>query len=201
MKTLKTILAITVLSLFSISCSKDDDSKPVKPEPVVYAEEDPLIAYLAGSGFDQKMDEFKNANSSEYGFSFKPTVNGRINSLVVKMPDVNTALKVTIWDAAAKTVIRTETISVPAANVSVEKQITPITLTKDKEYYITRNSNDYYRRYRANGSAAVYPIIAGNITITGYAYISTAEGVVTFPTNLLNTDYAGDTSFRFQRID
>lgn len=93
-------------------------------------------------------------------------------------------------DVATKTVLRTETVPIPTANVTVEKQITPIALIKDKEYYISRNSNDYYRRSKTDGSPTVYTIVAGNITIIGYVY-PTAEGVITFPTNLLNTDHAG----------
>lgn len=196
MKTLNIIIAITIFSLFSISCSKDDESNPI-----IYPEENPLDAYLAGSGFNQRTDEIVNINYSEYGFSFKPTVNGKINSLIVRMPDANPALKVTIWDAETKTAIRTETIPIPGANGTAEKIINPIALKKGKEYYITRNSNDYYKRSRNDGSATTYPIVAGNITITGYAYIGTAEGVSTFPTNLLNTDYAGDTSFKFQQTE
>ncbi|MEO8237908.1 MAG: hypothetical protein ABI793_05165 [Flavobacterium sp.] len=198
MKSLKTIIAIFSLAVFAVSCNSNDDDSP---EPITYPEENPLNAYLTGSGFEQKTEEVKDAFFSEFGFSFKPTVNGKINALAVKMPDVNTTLKVTIWDVATKTAIRTEIVSIPTANVTVEKLITPIALIKGKEYYITRNSNDWYKRYRTDGSATTYPIVAGNITITGYAYIANNTGAPLFPTNLLNTDYAGDTSFKFQQTE
>ncbi|WP_428230424.1 hypothetical protein [Flavobacterium sp.] len=194
MKTLKTIFTILSVALLTISCSSDDDKDSVK-----YSEENPLDAYLVGSGFSQKAVDVKNSGIYEYGFSFKPTVTGKINSLIVKIPDVNSALRITLWDAATKTVIKSETINVATANVTVEKAITPIALTKDKEYFFTVNSDDWINRTKTDGSAATYPIVAGNITITGYAYISSTATETIFPTNARNTYYAGDMTFKFQQ--
>jgi hypothetical protein len=194
MKTLKTILAILLISLFAVSCSSDDDKDAVK-----YNEENPLDAYMAGSGFSQKAVDVKNSGIYEYGFSFKPTVTGKINSIIVKIPDVNSALRITLWDAATKTVIKSETLNVATANVTVEKAITPIALTKDKEYFFTVNSDDWINRTKTDGSAATYPITAGNIVITGYAYISSTASETIFPTNARNTYYAGDMTFKFQQ--
>jgi len=197
MKTLKTLFTLLAVALFTISCSSDDD----KPEAIKYNEENPLDAYMAGSGFSQKAVDVKNSGIYEYGFSFKPTVTGKIKSLIVKIPDVNSALRITIWDAATKTVIKSETINVPTANVTVEKTITPIALTKDKEYFFTVNSDDWINRTKTDGSAATYPIVAGNITITGYAYISSTAAETIFPTNARNTYYAGDMTFKFQQTE
>lgn len=197
MKTLKTLFTLLAVALLTISCSSDDD----KPEAIKYNEENPLDAYMAGSGFSQKAVDVKNSGIYEYGFSFKPTVTGKIKSLIVKIPDVNSALRITIWDAATKTVIKSETINVPTANVTVEKTITPIALTKDKEYFFTVNSDDWINRTKTDGSAATYPIVAGNITITGYAYISSTAAETIFPTNARNTYYAGDMTFKFQQTE
>ncbi|QDW19830.1 DUF4082 domain-containing protein [Flavobacterium sp. KBS0721] len=195
MKTIKTLFTILSVALLTISCSSDDD----KEEAVKYNEENPLDAYMAGSGFSQKAVDVKNSGIYEYGFSFKPTVTGKINALVVKIPDVNAALRITLWDAATKTVIKSETINVPTANVTIEKAITPIALTKDKEYFFTVNSDDWINRTKTDGSAATYPITAGNIVITGYAYISSTASETIFPTNARNTYYAGDMTFKFQQ--
>lgn len=195
MKTIKTLFTILSVALLTISCSSDDD----KEEAVKYNEENPLDAYMAGSGFSQKAVDVKNSGIYEYGFSFKPTVTGKINALVVKIPDVNAALRITLWDAATKTVIKSEMINVPTANVTVEKAITPIALTKDKEYFFTVNSDDWINRTKTDGSAATYPITAGNIVITGYAYISSTASETIFPTNARNTYYAGDMTFKFQQ--
>lgn len=195
MKTIKTLFTILSVALLTVSCSSDDD----KEEAVKYNEENPLDAYMAGSGFSQKAVDVKNSGIYEYGFSFKPTVTGKINALVVKIPDVNAALRITLWDAATKTVIKSETINVPTANVTIEKAITPIALTKDKEYFFTVNSDDWINRTKTDGSAATYPITAGNIVITGYAYISSTASETIFPTNARNTYYAGDMTFKFQQ--
>jgi len=196
MKTLKTILAILLISLFAVSCSNDDNK-----DAVTFNEENPLDAYMASSGFSQKAVDMKNSAIYEYGFSFKPTVTGKINAIVVKIPDVNSALRITLWDAATKTVIKSETLNVATANVTVEKKITPIALTKDKEYFFTVNSDDWINRTKTDGSAATYPITAGNIVITGYAYVASTASETLFPTNARNTYYAGDMTFKFQQTE
>ncbi|MBF4464511.1 DUF4082 domain-containing protein [Flavobacterium sp. LC2016-12] len=197
MKTLKILFTILSIATLTISCSSDDD----KPEEIKYNEENPLDAYMAGSGFSQKAVDQKNVGIYEYGFSFKPTVTGKINALIVKIPDVNSALRITLWDAATKTVIKSETINVPTANVTVEKAIASIALTKDKEYFFTVNSDDWINRTKTDGSAATYPIVAGNIVITGYAFISSTAAETIFPTNARNTYYAGDVTFKFQQTE
>jgi len=197
MKTLKTILTLFTVAIFAASCSSDDNN----PDPVKYNEENPLDAYMAGSGFSQKAVDQKNAGIYEYGFSFKPTVTGKINAIIVKIPDVNATLRVTLWDAATKTVIKSEIVNVTTANVAVEKTITPIPLTKDKEYFFTVNSDDWINRTKTDGSAATYPIVAGNITITGYAFISSTATETLFPTNPRSTYYAGDMTFKFQQTE
>ncbi len=199
MKILKTIFFLLTILLFTISCSKDDNDPAA--DPITYATENPLDLFLANSGFGQKTTSAKNSGFYEYGFSFKPTVTGKITALVVKIPDVNAALKVTLWNATTKTVIRTETLNVPDADVAVEKTIESIALTKDKEYYITVNSDDWYSRNKTDGTATTYPVAAGNITVTGFAYMGTTEGVIIFPVNSSVGFYSGDTSFKFQRTE
>ncbi|WP_029271675.1 DUF4082 domain-containing protein [Flavobacterium sp. KJJ] len=196
MKSFKTIFTILTVALLTFSCSSDDDK-----DKVTYNEENPLDAYMAASGFSQKAVDVKNSGIYEYGFSFKPTVTGKIKSLMVKIPDVNSALRITLWDVATKTVIKSETLNVATANVTVEKTISPIALTKDKEYFFTVNSDDWINRTKTDGSAATYPIVAGNITITGYAYISSTAAETIFPTNARNTYYAGDITFKFQQTE
>jgi hypothetical protein len=196
MKTLKTLFTILSVALLTISCSSDDDK-----DPVTYTAENPLDLYMAASGFSQKAVDQKNAGIYEYGFSFKPNVTGKITSFFAKIPDVNTALRITLWDVATKTVIKSETMNVSVANMSFEKTLLPIMLTKDKEYFLSVNSDDWINRTKTDGSATTYPIVAGNITITGYAYISSTATETIFPTNARNTYYAGDISFKFQQTE
>jgi hypothetical protein len=222
MKTLKSILAFLVFALLTISCdSVDGIAEPVKydelatyekpvaneesvtnAEPVTYNEENPLDAYMAISGFSQEAIEYNSEGTWEFGFGFVPTVNGTINSLIVEFPYAKTAVRVTLWDVATKTAKTSEVVSVPKANVTVEKSIAPIALIKDKEYFISVNSHDYWFRSKTDHSATVYPIVTGNITITGVATVRhSVEAETIFPTNAVNVGYYGNISFKFQQTE
>lgn len=193
---LKNLLLLFALSttVFTISCSKDDD----EPTPVVYHEEDPLNKYHELAGFTTTSN-FVNAGDYEFGLAFSPNVKGKINSLIVKLPASNANLRVTIWDYDAKTVLRTETINVSAADVSVVKSISEMVLEKDKKYMITMNSNDWYKRSKSDNSNATYPITAGNIKVWEYRWIGSATQV--FPTNVSQNYNGGDLSFNFQQVE
>ena len=201
MKTLKPILTLLTFALLIISCNSDDDLT----EPVTYnkgnTEENPLDAYMAYSGFSGTTTNVVNSGLYEFGFGFKPTVTGEVNSLLVKLPVSNSALRVILWDAETKTVIKTETINVPAANVTTEQVISPIKFIKDKEYFISISSDDWFFRKRVNSLAAPYPILAGKIIITKFAYGPGTPGKALFPTTEVNNYYWGDISFKFQQTE
>ena len=187
--------AILLATIFAgnVSCSNDDNAST--PAPVVFAEENPLQKYITTSGFSTTSNAV-NAGNYEFGIRFKPTVNGKINKIFVKIPDAQTNVRVTIWDVSEGIIYRTEKIAAVTADVMASKSISPLSLKKDKEYMITFNTNDWYRKSKADNSATTYPITAGNISITGYGWVSgTAQ---TYPTNFETTYYAGDLSFAFQ---
>ena len=189
-------LMLTLSTLvFTTSCSKDDDEQPA---PIVYNEENPLDKYHELAGFTTTSN-FINAGDYEFGIAFSPNVKGKINALVVKLPDVNTNLRVTIWDYDAKTVLRTETVNVPTANTSVIKSISEMALEKDKKYLITMNANDWYKRSKADNSNATYPITSGNIKVLEYRWIGGTTQI--FPTNVSLNYNGGDLSFNFQQVD
>ena len=195
MKTIKTLFAILAIAIFSISCSKSDDPAPVVPIP--NPEVNPLSAYLIATGFSETTTNNVNAGDYEFGLSFTPTVNGRITALVVKIPDANAALRMTIWNKTTATVLKTETINYATAGVEVTKAIDAVNLVAGTEYMVTFNSNDWYDRRRTANTNATYPLLVGDLSITGYAYKSgTAQSLPNFPqTNY----YAGDISFKFQK--
>ena len=194
---MKTPLKITIIMvcLFAISCSKSEESTPI-----LYPEENPLTGYLETSGYNQdQISAIDNPSTIEAGFSFKPAFTGKINSIKAWIPASNNALRVTIWDNATQTAIRTEIVNVASANVPSTKTINPLTLVKNKEYTITMNTNDYYIKSKTNGTAAVYPIRVGNIVITSYR-----EGYglsQTFPQGTQPDYYSGNCSFNFQRTE
>ena len=193
------LLKLTLLLSLSLSitnCSKDDDPAPTPP--VVLAPlQDPLAGYLAASGFDQKTTNFINGFNYELGYSFIPLVNGKMTAIVVKIPDASLGMRVTVWDKVAGTAIRTETFDVPTANVEVTKPITALDLVKDKEYFITMNTNDWYKRSKTNDASVTYPFTVGDIKITSYSYKNGTAQVI--PDTPASAFYSGDCSFKFQK--
>ena len=119
LKTRKNLLMLSLLvslSLTLINCSKDDNPTPAPP--VVLAPlQDPLPGFLTATGFNQATVNVTNSGDYEFGYSFIPLVNGKMTAIVVKIPDSQLAMRVTIWDKVAGTVVRTETIYVPTAGV------------------------------------------------------------------------------------
>lgn len=179
-------IGMAAILMLAFSCSSDSDFK----------KENPLKSYLAQAEFTL-LDETVNSSDYEFGIRFIPKVAGNITDLVVKLPDDRADLRVTIWDATTKTVLRTETIDAVTAATELTQPITPLALTKDKEYMITFNSNDWYNHEEPSGASATYPIKVGNIEITGYGYSSGTTQ--TYPTDFYDNYYAGDCSFKFLR--
>lgn len=195
LKSLCVIIALNSIFLIT-SCSKDDDE--AVREPIIYAEENPLNKYHESAGFTT-VTNFINSGNYEFGLVFSPNVKGKINAITVKLPDVNSSLKVTIWDYTAKTVLRTEIVNVATSNTLLTKAIEELALEKDKKYMITMNSNDWYKKNKPDNSNAAYPITAGNIKFLEYRWLSTLSQV--FPTNISQDYNGGDLSFNFQQVD
>ncbi len=188
-KILRMTAALGLVALFT-NCSKDDDTP-------TYSEYAILSSYLTTSGFDGTVTNRVNSGDYEFGLEFMPTVEGKITALNVKLPDANPTLRITIWDKATATALRTETVNVAAAATNYTFDISDLSLTKDKEYAITMNSNDWYERRRTGGTAATYPINVSDIKILNYKW--RGGTTQTYPTNVDNTYYAGDVTFSFQR--
>lgn len=172
-----------------LSCSDDDQTFP---------EENPLQEYLTEAGFTEVFSTVDDGDY-EFGITFVPKEKGNITQVVVKLPDDQTDLRVTIWDAENQTVLKTITIPTVTADTEMSQSITPLTLEKDHEYMITFNSDDYYIHERPDGMDITYPITAGNISITGYGYSEGFDQV--FPSGFYDDYYAGDLSFVFQQTE
>jgi hypothetical protein len=194
MKTLQKV-SILILLLFLTSCSKDDDPTPNVP---VYNEENPLQSFLTTTGFNQQTMEQTATNDLLAGLSFKPTVTGKINSLLVKLPVINNNLKVSIWDNATGNLLRQEIVNVTSANTEITTQITPLQLEKDKIYVISMQTNTAFVRYRTDQTNASFPITAGNIQILSYRE---GTSTTTIPTENYYNLYAGDCIFKFQQTE
>jgi hypothetical protein len=158
-----------------------------------------MDGYLTATGFSEKTTNQLNLGDYEFGNEFIPTVKGRITSLKIKLPDINSSVRVTLWDKATTLPIKTEIINVAAANILYTVDIVDIDLVKDKEYAITMNSNDWYDRRKTSSANTTYPVTAGNIKIISYTFRSgTAQ---TYPNSPQLSYYAGDVSFNFQRTE
>lgn len=193
MRAFKTIFTILLTAALAISCSNDDKDNTPKFET-----ENPLAAYYTKTGFTT-VSNFINSGDYEFGLVFTPTVKGKMKAITLKLPATNPSVRVTIWDFATKAVLRSETLNIATADVEVKKEISELALEKDKKYLISMNSNDWYKKSKADNSNAVYPIVAGNITFSEYRWLSgTAQ---TFPTTVANSYNAGDLSFDFQQTE
>lgn len=183
---------------FITSCKNDDDDETPAP---VYAEEMMLNGYLTSTGYNQASTAFINSYNYEFGLVFTPQVNGVMKSLKVNIPDVNANLRITVWDVATKTVMRTEIVNVTAANIDITKAISPINLEKSKKYGITMNSADWHNRKRTNNADATYPVTVGNIVIDEYRWQSSPTTQQVFPVSVGYDYYAGDVDFVFQQTN
>jgi hypothetical protein len=193
--TFKKIASISLLTLMILtSCSKDDDSTSVS-----YQEENPIIGYLTNGGINGSIIDVVDGTTSEIGNEFTPLVNGKINAITVSLPAVNTNLRVTIWNATTKTVIRTEYVNVTTTATLITKNITSIPLQKDTKYAITMNSNDWYYHEKSNGTQIQYPITSGNIRYESFGLTET-PGLL-YPLQFSNDYYYGDLSFIFQQTE
>ena len=188
---LSCLTVVLLIGVTTSGCKKDKEPA----YPIV----DFSGTYLSSTGFNQKSTDFVNSGDYEFGFEFTPVVKGKITSLLVKLPAVRTDLRVTIWNATSKTVLKTELVNVAGAGTSYDIDIADFALTKDSLYAFTMNSNDWYNREKTDGTSATYPVSVGDIKITKYIWKSGVAQV--YPVNTSSTYYAGDAFFKFQRVN
>lgn len=179
-----------VLSVVLVACN--DDEKSTKPKGY-----DPLNDYLEAAGFVPQ-DTLVDAGDYEFGITFRVAVPGAISAVVVKLPDNETNIRVTIWDAETETVLRTETVSSVEAHKTKTKAIDPVVLVADHDYMITFNADDWYDFEREDGESVVYPFTVGGVSVLGYSYATGAAQ--TFPDSPQDNYYAGNLSFLFRII-
>lgn len=190
------VVFLFVLMLTLTACRKDDDPEP--EPPVVYPVENPMDAYMAS--LSDNSPTVVNAALYEIGLVFTPKVKGNLNAIQVKLPTVNSNLRVTLWDASTKAIISTEIVNVTAAHTVITKNIAPLELVKDKQYTITMNTNSYYYFGSAVGPAlTTYPLTIGNIIFNNFIYIS-GTTPATYPTTINPSEYAGQLNVVFQQM-
>jgi len=191
------IFAIAALATVAMSCDKED----IFPTINYYPQEDPLPGFLSTTQFNQEETPYIDKPAEELGFAFQVAEFGHISAVIVKIPDTvaTGTVRVTIWDKALATPIHTVEVPVPNANESVAFPIGQIEMQKGKDYAITMRTTDWYNRRRFDISAMPFPVVSGNIIITGSGF-GPGDGHQ-MPTNLSRPNYYdGDVSFIYKRF-
>lgn len=186
-----TLVLVTMVLLTFFSCKKE--STPITP--VLYQEENPLNSFLTTTGLNLIATPFSNTTAFEMGYAFKPKVKGIIKGLTVKLPYVNASLKVTIWDKATATVVRSTYVNVATANQDITVTIPNLELAQNTEYVISMYTNMFYNHKRTDNANVVFPVDAGNISITG----SYTNATTNMPATTNASSFCGDFSFIFQQ--
>ncbi len=190
MKRIK-FLVLPIFIILFIACSKDDDGS---------SKEDFLTGYLSQTQFDEETDEVIDfANDFEFGVEFRPTVNGEITEIKVKLPAERNDLRITLWNKSDMSVLSTETLNISTAGETMVFDIEDIELNGGDEYAITMNSNDWYYREGTEENDANYPVTIGNIDVLAYIIENTSDQI--YPTMSILNSYSGDLSFNFQRTE
>ncbi len=195
-KTILSKLVFIFVLMLTLAACKNDDDEIVTPPPV-YPVEYPLADFMAS--LSDTTPSTVNAASYEIGLVFTPKVKGNLNAIQVKIPSVNSALRVTLWDTSTNAIISTETVNVTAGNTVITKNIFPLALEKDKQYTITMNTSSYYYYGSAGGPAlTTYPLTIGNIIFNNFIYIA-GTTPATYPTTIEPGEYAGELNVVFQQ--
>lgn len=194
MKT-KILIPFLAIIITTLSCSKKDDT----PEKVDYPEENPLALFLDKTGFNQQTKNLVDIIYAEQGFKFKPKVKGLIKAVTCKIPNNSTNIRVNIWNADTKAILRTIIIPKATPHITVRQEIDPLEILPAETYVISFNENDVYTHERTDRGNAVFPVDAENITILGvqFKYGQLQE----FPHLTVANSYWGDVSFVFKRTE
>ena len=177
-----------------LSCSKTE-------ETASFEEEVPLPDFLTTAGFNADVNTASNTSYLEAGLTFKPLEFGTIKAITVKLPVNPSRIRVTLWDKATGNALVTARIPLVldyVAGTTYEVAITPYALTKNKEYIISMNTENWVTRQRAGATDADYPITIGTIQFINH--VSSVGQNQVIPSTISLSYIAGDIGFKFQRI-
>ncbi len=189
--TMFVILSISMI--YITSCSKDNSIASS-----IYPEENFLKEYLKNAEFNQNPTVENYIDLTEYFLDFSPTVNGQINSLVIKAPVNQSQIEVSIVDVTRNEYLLTIQVDLIAGQ-ALTKKIDPILIEKNNVYKMVVDYKDCYEYKTTNNQEINYPVKAGNINVTkfGVRHIRSAVEYL----EITKTRYAGEFSFNFQRSE
>lgn len=155
-----------------VSCDKKND-------PVV--EESPFFVF-----FDQAsitIDTIPVAASTwQYGFTFKPLLDGRITQLGIKLPATG-SFTVKLWDLSGGTgtVLSEQSVNSVTAHTPAFVTIPAIDVKKNATLGVTVLANSFYHVKKQDATAFAFPLPVGNISITSFNEVMNANATTPFP--------------------
>jgi len=196
----KKIILFAAILLLTGACSKDDD--PIYyPQPAVKLDEKPLVKFVYNLGFDTNY-RYTTHFGVHWGYAFRPTANGKISALTVRIATVEGTGKdaiVRLWDKTTGEMLISQDIDVPEEYESreLETPIAPIELIAGHEYIITGSYNYIFHHFNQDNSAGNYPLTLGSIDFLNSVFID-GDGI---PANPGTTSYNGDVGFVFRKTE
>ena len=188
MKTQKIILGLLIIGLCFVSCSKnDDDNAPIVESTPQY----PIKSLIENGNMQLKYEKVDWVNTFELGYKFKSFKDGKITALGIRVPN-NDVYRVTLWNVDTEEILITKNITSSSGLLSFE-DINPVNVSSGVSYFVSINTNDYYR-FDDFGND-IFPVEIGDLLITGYG--SNFGISQTLPTTFTKAVYLGMVDIKF----
>jgi len=196
----KISIAVLTIAFFLHSCSKEKEI--TQTGPLGYKEEISVPDFYKMAGFDSIVTPTLFQPDFEVGLTFMPLEYGTLNAITIKLPSNFNRNRITLWDKQTGAVIQTWRVPILSnATAGIEYVIpltTPYALTKNKEYILSMNVNNWYLRKRGTTDAP-YPFTVGSIQVLNYVESPTGTAQI-MPTDLYLNYVVGDLGFKFKRL-
>lgn len=169
---MKYVLIASLCFLFIIYCKKDDAN----------LQESPFFDFLRLSG--STIDTITNAPKVwEYGFRFKPLVNGRISQLGISVPIVGDFI-VRLYNVSNNHIITEHIIHSSVEGKEAFTGIPEIQVNAGDDLGLTIRADVFFKVQNLNGKHFVFPITKKNINIISFNEEACGNlGCAAFPIN------------------
>jgi hypothetical protein len=191
MKIFTTCFGAALLLILGLNaCKKSDDAKPA---------ETPITSFLTSTS--SVTTGTRSSGPWELGIVFSPSAAGRITQVGSRMPDAGT-YRVILWDFDTKAILRQINIDQTAPNTLAMANVESLTMTVNKKYLISINSqvggtNKRYGYSYKKGGGEFMPFTQGSILVQNACYSGVATA--TFPNSVPNEklEFYGFPEFTF----
>ncbi|MEY3240007.1 MAG: hypothetical protein RIR11_1445 [Bacteroidota bacterium] len=178
--TLKCCALLICTSLF-FACKKDNNTP---------TEESPFFSFFEQTSIIIDTTPVAT-NTWQYGFTFSPQKNGKIEQLGIKLP-VTGGFVVRLWDLKGLVPILLTTQDIVSAQQHTPAfvDITPIDAPKDAKFGVSVTANSFYRLTKNDGSKFTFPLVVGNIKIESFNETIKVGADISFPNAVNDTRVA-----------